>query len=126
MTADLQAAADSTWTPDELAAIRTGLEDAVARLRAELTVVGSDLGTTAGAASMDVLHDELDLAAQRADRLQDAVQAENVTAILEQTQHVLDRLSAGLYGVCEGCSGSIGRPRLEAFPRATLCMTCAH
>jgi DnaK suppressor protein len=74
----------------------------------------------------DVLHDELDVASQRSVLLQDAVQAQNLAAILAQTRAVLDRLSKGLYGVCEVCSGEIGRPRLEAFPRATVCMACAH
>lgn len=126
MTAELDRTIAPSWTPEETAAIREGLEASVARLRAELDLVGSDLSSTAAAVSLDVLHDELDVASQRSELLQDAVQAENAAAILEQTQHVLDRLSAGLYGVCEGCSGEIARPRLEAFPRATLCISCAH
>ncbi|NRQ49158.1 TraR/DksA family transcriptional regulator [Aeromicrobium stalagmiti] len=126
MTAELQRTAPSAWSAAELDAVREGLETAVTRLQAELMVVDSDLGAAASASTLDVLHDELDLASQRSELLQDAVQAENVAAILAQTQHVLDRLSAGLYGVCESCSGEIARPRLEAFPRATLCMTCAH
>jgi DnaK suppressor protein len=125
MTAELDRTESSTWTPQELDAIRDGLESAVLRLQAEVLVVnGGATGTSS--AGGEVLHDDLDVAAQRAELLQDAVQAQNLTAILEQTQHVLDRLSAGLYGICEACSGEIGRPRLEVFPRATLCMTCAH
>jgi DnaK suppressor protein len=124
MTAELEHADSSAWTPIELDAIREGLESAVLRLRAEVLLVhGEGLSPTAGG---EILHDDLDVAAQRAELLQDAVQAQNLTVILEQTQHVLDRLSSGLYGTCEGCSGQIGRPRLEAFPRATLCMGCAH
>ncbi|AWB90879.1 TraR/DksA family transcriptional regulator [Aeromicrobium chenweiae] len=126
MTAELQEPTDSPWTAAELKAIRDGLEAAVVRLNTELALLGSDLGTTAGAPPIEVLVDDLDVASQRSERLQDAVQAENLAAILQQTQHVLDRLSDGQYGVCESCTGAIGRPRLEAFPRATLCMTCAH
>jgi DnaK suppressor protein len=122
MTAELQQT-PPVWTPEELEAIRDGLEGAVERLRSEVLVL---LGEITGSPSGEVLHDDLDLASQRAELLQDAVQAQNLTAILEQTQHVLDRLGAGLYGVCESCSGEIGRPRLEAFPRATLCISCAH
>ena len=72
------------------------------------------------ASTLEVLHDEIDVAAHRAELMQDAVQVENATAILEQTEHVLDRLDLGLYGICEECSASIGRARLEAFraPRA--------
>ncbi|MRJ75514.1 TraR/DksA family transcriptional regulator [Aeromicrobium sp. SMF47] len=126
MSAELQQPAPSPWTADELDSIREGLESAVLRIEAELALIGSDLGTTAGAPPLEVLVDDLDVASQRAEMLQDAVQAENLAAILAQTQHVLDRLSAGHYGVCESCAGGIGRPRLEAFPRATLCIGCAH
>jgi hypothetical protein len=30
----------------------------------------------------------------------------------------------GTYGICESCGEPIGKMRLMAFPRATLCMTC--
>jgi DnaK suppressor protein len=125
MSADLERTDPTAWTPDELSAIREGLEGSVARLHSELAMVNNELsGTSSG--GTEILHDDLDVASQRAELLQDAVQAQNLAAILDQTQHVLDRLSAGLYGVCEGCSGQIARPRLEAFPRATLCISCAH
>lgn len=117
MTAELHEPIDSPWTPEETTAIRDGLESAVQRLRAELILLDHD--------DPGSLTDDLDIASERSGRLQDAVQAENTAAILEQTQHVLDRLNAGQYGVCEACSTMIARPRLEAFPRATLCIRCA-
>ncbi len=126
MTAELQPTAESVWTPEELDEIRAGLVTSVDRLRHELDLIGSDLSSAAAASTLEVLHDDLDVASQRSELLQDAVQAENAAAILEQTQHVIDRLDAGLYGVCASCSGQVGRPRLEAFPRATLCISCAH
>ncbi|MCD9199516.1 TraR/DksA family transcriptional regulator [Aeromicrobium wangtongii] len=126
MTAELERTGPSGWTAQELADIRAGLEGAVVRLQAEMAAVGRDLSATSSVGGVDVLHDDLDVASQRAELLQDAVQAQNLAAILEQTQHVIGRLSAGQYGVCETCSGEIGRPRLEAFPRATVCISCAH
>ncbi|MCW2801524.1 MAG: DNA-binding protein, partial [Aeromicrobium sp.] len=99
---------------------------AVQRLTAEISAIDTDLAKISGPATLEILHDELDVAAHRAELLQDSVQAENAAAILAQTQHVMARLDLGLYGVCEGCNGSVGRRRLEAFPRATLCMTCVH
>lgn len=124
MTADLERTPPPAWTPAELDAIREGLDAAVVRIGAEiLSLDGAISGTSTG---NEALHDDLDVATQRAELLQDAVQVQNLTAILEQTKHVLARLTAGLYGVCETCAGEIARPRLEAFPRATACMTCAH
>jgi DnaK suppressor protein len=115
---------DPTWTTQELASIREGLVQAAERLRAEITILSSASALAASTSTPEVLHDDLDIASQRAELVQDAVQLENATAILEQTEHVLARLDLGLYGTCEQCSAAIARPRLEAFPRATLCMTC--
>ena len=126
MTIELDPTTDPAWTPDELAAVRELLESSVTRIKAELVVLGADTTGDVSASTIEILHDELDVASQRSELLQDAVQAENAAAILEQTQHVIDRLDAGLYGVCASCSGQVGRPRLEAFPRATLCISCAH
>ena len=117
---------DPTWTPEELSSIRDGLVLAAERLRAEIAILGTTTAEAAAASTLGVLHDELDVAAHRAELMQDAVQVDNASAILEQTEHVLARLDLGLYGMCETCSSSIGRERLEAFPRATLCMTCVR
>ncbi|MBN9325656.1 MAG: TraR/DksA family transcriptional regulator, partial [Cellulomonas sp.] len=34
------------------------------------------------------------------------------------------RIAAGTYGACESCGKPIGKARLQAFPRATLCVEC--
>ena len=36
----------------------------------------------------------------------------------------LGRLDAGTYGRCENCGTPIPKARLQAFPRATLCVSC--
>ena len=38
--------------------------------------------------------------------------------------HALERIHDGTYGVCENCGNAIGKLRLQASPRATLCLTC--
>jgi RNA polymerase-binding protein DksA len=43
---------------------------------------------------------------------------------LAQIDRALARIDDGSYGVCESCGNPIGKMRLMAFPRATLCMTC--
>ena len=106
-----------SWTAQELTTLRADLSEAAARLELEVAGhrVAGDLGD---------LHDDTDVASARIDSLQDAVQVENSMTILEQTRHVIARLDAGLYGACETCGEDIGRGRLEAFPRATLCIPC--
>lgn len=125
MTAELDGTTKSPWTPEELSSIREGLEAAVARLQTELHLLDDDMTGLASGSGGEALPDDLDVASHRSEMLQDAVQAENTAAILEQTQHVLQRLTRGMYGLCEECSASISRARLQAFPRATLCMGCA-
>jgi DnaK suppressor protein len=124
MTIELDPTRDPAWTADELASVRELLERSVTRIKAELVLLATGTAWGVSASTIEVLHDELDVASQRSELLQDAVQAENATAILAQIEHVLARLDAGLYGVCEACAGTIARARLEAFPRATLCMGC--
>jgi DnaK suppressor protein len=44
--------------------------------------------------------------------------------ILSQVHRALTAMDAGTYGVCESCGNPIGKARLQAMPRATLCMSC--
>jgi len=44
---------------------------------------------------------------------------------LAEIEAALERLDAGVYGVCERCGQSIGEGRLEARPVARLCIECA-
>ena len=50
--------------------------------------------------------------------------ANNARDMLEQVEHALARIDDGTYGVCESCGKAIGKYRLQAFPRATLCRAC--
>jgi DnaK suppressor protein len=48
----------------------------------------------------------------------------NARDLLVQAEHALARIDDGSYGRCESCGNPIGKARLQAFPRATLCLTC--
>jgi RNA polymerase-binding transcription factor DksA len=50
--------------------------------------------------------------------------ANNARDMLLQTERALSRIALGTYGICEVCGKPIGKYRLQAFPRATLCMAC--
>jgi DnaK suppressor protein len=50
--------------------------------------------------------------------------AANSRDLLSQVERALQRLDDGTYGVCESCGNPIGKARLQAFPRATLCVSC--
>ncbi len=40
--------------------------------------------------------------------------------------NALAKMKAGTYGVCEKCARPISPKRLQAFPRASICLKCAQ
>ncbi len=44
--------------------------------------------------------------------------------LLVKINHALERIEAGTYGICEGCSAEIPLLRLEAKPSVSLCIRC--
>ncbi|MBD0708515.1 MULTISPECIES: TraR/DksA family transcriptional regulator [unclassified Streptomyces] len=113
---------EEPWTPAEVAEARTGLQAEVLRLRSELahsreelTGLMRDSGDGAG-------DDQADTGTKNITREHELSLAANAREMLEQTEHALERLDAGTYGLCEVCGKPIGKARMQAFPRATLCV----
>ena len=50
--------------------------------------------------------------------------ANNSRELICQIERALARIEDGTYGGCENCGNPIGKARLQAFPRATLCVAC--
>ncbi|OII64021.1 DNA-binding protein [Streptomyces sp. CC53] len=113
---------EEPWTSEEVAGARAELEGEVQRLQHELaasetalTGLMRDSGDGAG-------HDEADTGTKNITREHEMALAANARATLEQTEHALERLDTGTYGLCEVCGKPIGKARMQAFPRATLCV----
>ncbi|MYV71909.1 DNA-binding protein [Streptomyces sp. SID2131] len=113
---------EDPWTPEEAAEARDGLQAEVLRLRSELahsqeelTGLMRDSGDGAG-------DDQADTGTKNITREHELALAANAREMLEQTEHALERLDAGTYGLCEVCGKPIGKARMQAFPRATLCV----
>ena len=83
----------------------------------DLAALMRDAGDGAG-------HDQADMGATSFERDQELVVVNNEREMLAQIERALARIDDGTYGVCESCGNPIGKMRLMAFPRATLCMTC--
>ena len=49
---------------------------------------------------------------------------DNARDLLAQAERALARIDEGSYGSCESCGEPIGKARLQAFPRAVLCVAC--
>jgi len=43
---------------------------------------------------------------------------------LAEVEHALDKFEKGTYGLCDSCGQPIAPDRLEALPRASLCVNC--
>ena len=43
---------------------------------------------------------------------------------LAEIEHALEKHKNGTYGICDNCGEMIGEARLEALPKATLCINC--
>ena len=114
---------EEPWTDEELGEVRAELKDESAGLRAEIDQAESQiqrLGDTVSEAG----DDEADASSKLYEREHELALTHNTRELLEQTEHALARIDAGTYGVCESCGKPIGKARLLAFPRATLCVEC--
>ena len=115
---------ETPWTAKELKAVRAELEADVARLLHEISVAESELAglmRDAGDGSGD---DQADAGTKTFEREQEISLANNARVMFEQSEHALQRIDDRSYGICENCGNPIGKNRLLAFPRATLCMPC--
>ncbi|WP_374929297.1 TraR/DksA family transcriptional regulator [Kytococcus sedentarius] len=117
------AQAEEPWSKTELKEVRTELELELKRLTQELELAEQDLLDLVSS-NIDAQGDEADAGSFSNERQHEMTLAENSRALLVQTTTALGRITDGSYGQCEACSEPIGKMRLQAFPRATLCMPC--
>ena len=115
---------EEAWTKAELAEVLSELHEQrehsariVAEQEIELSGLMRDAGDGAG-------HDQADLGATSFERDHELTVLSNERDKLAQIERALARIDDGTYGVCESCGNPIGKMRLMAFPRATLCLPC--
>ncbi|WP_168583710.1 TraR/DksA family transcriptional regulator [Gephyromycinifex aptenodytis] len=115
---------EDPWTQEEFEEVQQMLTDEIARVGAELEMSEADIETLMrndGSGSGD---DSADAGGKVLEREHELTLAENSRRLLEQSRRALERLAARSYGRCEQCAEPIGKLRLQAFPRATLCVAC--
>ena len=115
---------EDPWTEDELAEVRTQLESDLAQLRAETDHASAAIAGLLGDAVTEAGDDEADASSKLFEREHELAISNNARELLSQTEHALARIATGTYGTCESCGNAIGKARLLAFPRATLCVSC--
>ncbi|SRR5712691_3390393 len=112
------------WTEAELARVYDQLATEAAELRADIGKAESDMADRLSDAVGDAGDDQADVGAKTYEREHELALALNSRELLAQTERALARITAGTYGICESCGEPIGKARLQAFPRATLCVIC--
>ena len=115
---------ESPWTATELAEVQAELESDVIRLRNEIAVAEHDLAGLMRDAGDGAGDDQADAGTATFEREQEISLANNSREMLDQSEHALERIALGTYGICESCGNPVGKLRLQAFPRATLCRSC--
>lgn len=68
--------------------------------------------------------DDFDYAEMSSDSFKEGIIANQQLAELKEIDDALDRISKGIYGVCEMCDETIAMGRLRAKPFAKYCTSC--
>ncbi|MCX5396483.1 TraR/DksA C4-type zinc finger protein [Streptomyces sp. NBC_00102] len=113
---------EDPWTPEEVAEARAELTGEATRLRTELEASGAALAGLMRDSGDGAGDDEADTGTKNITREHELSLAAHAQETLEQTERALARMDAGTYGLCEVCGKPIGKARMQAFPRATLCV----
>ena len=108
----------------EVTELRDQLAAEAAALRADIDRAETDIASRLGDAVGDAGEDQADVGAKTFEREHELALTHNARELLAQNERAIARIEAGTYGTCESCGEAIGKARLQAFPRATLCVTC--
>ncbi len=115
---------EKPWTDREVADVRATLEADEERLQVEIAAAEEEISQLLRQGGEGAGHDQADVGSNTFERDQEMTMARNAKENLILVQAALTRIDQGEYGVCESCGEPIGKMRLQAFPRATLCMEC--
>lgn len=116
------AVTEDVWSADELAAVRDRLLTEIEDLQVDIARAEASLAL--GNFSEGAGDDPADAGAKTYEREREIALTLNARDLLAQNERAIVRIDAGTYGVCESCQRPIGKERLQAFPRATLCVAC--
>jgi DnaK suppressor protein len=115
---------ESPWTKVELNRVRKALNEDEVRLLEEIAMTEQGLADLIRDSGDGAGDDQADAGSKTFEREHEMSLANNARDMLEQVRQALGRIDDRSYGVCITCGKGIGKMRLQAFPRATLCMSC--
>jgi DnaK suppressor protein len=115
---------EDPWTAEELAEVRQQLSDDVASFQRKYQQAQQELNELLTEGSEVTGRDPADVGSSNFERDQEMSLAANARQLFEQSELALKLFDQGDYGTCEVCGQPIGKARLQAFPRATMCVSC--
>jgi DnaK suppressor protein len=115
---------EKPWTEAELDKVRAELEAEISGLSMDIDQAESEIAERLGDAVGGAGDDQADAGAKTFQREYDLSLTQNARDLLDLARLALARIDDGSYGICTSCGQPIGKARLQAFPRATLCVAC--
>ncbi|WP_348534366.1 TraR/DksA family transcriptional regulator [Kitasatospora sp. GP82] len=115
---------EDPWTAAEVAELHAELHDELERLRAEIEAAEAAITGLMRDSNDGAGDDQVDAGTKNINRESELALANNARDSLAQAERALARLEGVGFGVCESCGQAVGKARLQAFPRATLCVSC--
>lgn len=115
---------EAPWSAAELKVVRAALAKELARLSTELADVELEMDALIRESGEGAGDDQADAGTKTFEREHEMSLVINARDMVLQTERAIERIDDKTYGRCEECGNSIGKARLQVFPRATLCMLC--
>jgi DnaK suppressor protein len=115
---------EAPWTSPELKVVRAELAKELVRLSTELADVELEMDALIRESGEGAGDDQADAGTKTFEREHEMSLVINARDMVLQTERAIERIDDKSYGRCEECGNSIGKARLQVFPRATLCMLC--
>ena len=115
---------EKPWTVKEVREIAVALTEEIQRLSSDLSTADAELSDLLRNSGDGAGDDQADSGSSSLEREQELTLVNNTRDLLVQDSRALARISAGTFGACEACGLAIGKARVQAFPRATLCVAC--
>lgn len=115
---------EDPWTAEELVELRDELTAEAQRLSLEIDTAEAAISGMMRDSGDGAGDDQVDAGTKNISREHELALANNARDMLAQTERALGRLEGTGFGLCESCGNAVGKARLQAFPRATLCVQC--
>jgi DnaK suppressor protein len=112
------------WSEAELDEVRATLKDDIVRFQSQIEISTAELVGLLRDGSDGAGRDPADVGSANFERRAELSLVNNAREMLDESKLALRHIELGTFGYCDNCGKPIGKNRLQAFPRASLCVAC--